>query len=931
MSAYLKHLITATVLLGTSLITFQASAQMINGHITDAVTGEPMTGATIHLKESGNTTYAQLDGKFSFKNLKPGHYSVEVSYINYKAFSEEISVNANKTSSIEIKLEPKADEMTGVVVATSGSGSEKNTRTLEKNSNQLVNIVSSRTMELSPDITVANVLQRVSGVTIERNSAGEGRYPIIRGMDKRYINTLVNGIKIPSPDNKSRFIPLDLFPSEILQRLEVSKSLTPSMEGDAIGGTINLVMKDAPVEKLLQANVSIGYNNIFNDQPFLYFDKSSMNKRSPNEINGPTYAAKESEFPLDHLNYSEKSHPINSTFGLTVGDRFGKNKKFGAILSGSYQSQYRGTKTSVYTTATTPNVDDIPAFEYLRDRKYSLYSQRLGLIGNLDYKINDRNKISLNNTFVKLNDFQVRQSIDTTNAINQTLSYASRTTWQYQSIYNSTLHGVHSLSSTAAVDWSAVYSIAKNSMPDQTSFSHGGLSVDRTGSKVELQGDDILSAMTRTWTKNSDKDLSFYLNFTKQTNLFKHAFELKIGGLYTDRHRDNFFNSYTLNPLRIAGANQLYTTVDNAQFTFNGSDPVAQLNGNNYTFSEDILAGYAQGKWKLSSKLEALGGARVENTKQNYNTELPPTANYKYGKITYTDILPSAQLKYSLDKNQAFRISYYRGIARPQFAELIPDGPADYELFKQIGNPQSLEHSVADNYDLRYEFFPASADQILMGVFYKRIQDPIELSVRKFGYNTQVLEPVNIGSSATNYGFEAVFTKYFGAFGISANYTFTNSSITNDSMLYKYRDPALGITDKYVSETRPLEGQAKHIANLSVLYKNPKIGLDAQVAFVYTGERLAQLNTYAGLHYWLEPTAQLDLSFEKRIMRKFSLYGKITNLTNTPIVWSIHQSYDVYLEKTNVPLAGQTDPAHKIIVEKDYFKTSFLFGFRYKL
>jgi outer membrane receptor protein involved in Fe transport len=190
--------------------------------------------------------------------------------------------------------------------------------------------------------------------------------------------------------------------------------------------------------------------------------------------------------------------------------------------------------------------------------------------------------------------------------------------------------------------------------------------------------------------------------------------------------------------------------------------------------------------------------------------------------------------------------------------------------------------------------------------------------------------PVNIGAAATNYGFEAVYTKYFGSFGVSANYTYTQSKITNDSMLYKYKDPTLGVTDKYISETRPLQGQSNHIGNLSVLYKNPKSGFDAQVAFVYTGERLAILNTYSGLHYWLQPTAQVDISFEKRIKQKFSLYGKINNLTNTPAVTSIHQSYNNYLAKTNVPLNLQTDPENKIIVQKDYFKTSFLLGLRYK-
>ena len=81
----------------------------------------------------------------------------------------------------------------------------------------------------SPDLTVAGILKRISGVTIEQDNAGNGQYVILRGMDKRYNYTLVNGIKIPSPDRENRYIPLDIFPSELLQRLEVFKTLTPSM------------------------------------------------------------------------------------------------------------------------------------------------------------------------------------------------------------------------------------------------------------------------------------------------------------------------------------------------------------------------------------------------------------------------------------------------------------------------------------------------------------------------------------------------------------------------------------------------------------------------------------------------------------------------------------------------------------------------------
>ena len=929
-----KFKISASILV-LIFCSFISNAQSIKGKVVDNTTQESLIGAAVKINGTKFIAYVGLDGTYKFNKIPAGIYELSVVYSGYKNSTAEKSIRivGNETKKVDFILSPDTFELKNITIS-SDRGNDKGARAIEKNANQLLNVLSAKTIQLLPDITVANALQRVSGVTIEKNSSGEARYPIIRGMEKRYINTLVNGIKIPSPDNKSRFIPLDLFPSELLERLEVSKTLTPSMEGDAIGGTINLVMKDAPEKELLNINFSGGYNNIFDKQDYLKFNTGSINSKSPAELKGASYTATEADFSKEPLKYSKNTAPINSTIGITYGNRFGKSKKFGIVVSTSYQDQFKGTNSFLFTPTTSPNINNTPQFETLRQRQYSSESKRLGFTSKLDYKINSKNNISLFTTYVKMNDYQVRQSIDTTAAINQTLSYESRSTVQNQSIFNATLQGIHKLSPNLTFDWSGVYSVANNAIPDQTTFSHGGLSVgsSTTGGTATLSGPDILSTMSRIWMRNEDKDIALYYNLTQKTHLLNKDLELKIGGLYRNKARINFYNSYTLNPLLSnTGGNQLFTTIDATVFTFKGLSGSPQLNGNNYTFNEDIADSYIQGKWELSNKIELLGGFRVESTLQKYNTELPLTTAAKYGTISYVDVLPSGQLKYQISNSQAFRLSYYKALTRPQFSELIPDGPDDYEIFKQIGNPANLKHSISNNYDLRYELFPGSTDQILLGAFYKDIQDPIELAVVKVGYNSQNFQPINIGK-ATNYGLEAVVVKYIRSFGISANYTYTQSKVTNDNMLYKYYDPILRITDKVVSETRPLQGQANHVGNLSLMYKNAKIGFDAQIAYVYTGERLSILNAYSGLHYYIQPTQQMDVSFQKRIAKNFSFYGKINNLTNTPIITSIHQSYLDYLSLSGSRAIGnQTDPNNKIIVQKDYYKTSFNFGFRYKL
>ena len=105
-----------------------------------------------------------------------------------------------------------------------------------------------------------------------------------------------------------------------------------------------------------------------------------------------------------------------------------------------------------------------------------------------------------------------------------------------------------------------------------------------------------------------------------------------------------------------------------------------------------------------------------------------------------------------------------------------------------------------------------------------------------------------------------------------------------------------------------------------------------QVAMVYTGERVSLVSPYYGLDYWQAPTTQLDISFEKRIVKRLSVYGKINNLTNTPYILQLHQSYDAYLTNSGArPLSLQTDASQKIIVQKDFYKAAYLFGIRFKM
>ncbi len=189
-----------------------ASATKIKGHVYDKQTGEAIVGATVMLENPKRITNTGLDGTFEFKGVAAGPARISVSYITYKTITKSIVVLKEDNDHLKFYLESDSKSLDDVTIKTNAvSATDQGARRLEKNATQVMNIVSGRAIEISPDLTVANVMQRVSGVSIERNSNGDGQYAILRGMDKRYNYTLVNGVKIPSPDNKYRYVPLIFF------------------------------------------------------------------------------------------------------------------------------------------------------------------------------------------------------------------------------------------------------------------------------------------------------------------------------------------------------------------------------------------------------------------------------------------------------------------------------------------------------------------------------------------------------------------------------------------------------------------------------------------------------------------------------------------------------------------------------------------------
>jgi outer membrane receptor protein involved in Fe transport len=906
----------------------------IRGKVTDANTGEVLVGVTVQIQQLHQSVMTGLDGSYQLKNVPQGTYTLSATGVSYQPFSQSVDItdkdNGKDRVLIQnIGLQPAhatLQEATVVVGRTSGA-TDAGARQLEKVSDNVVNILSTHQLQLMPDVTVANVLRRVSGVTVDRGDNGEGRYPVIRGMDKRYNYTLVNGIKIPSPDDKNRYVPMDMFPSEMLQRLEVIKSLTPDMEGDAIGGVINMVMKDPPSHLTVNANAAGGYAQPLFDQSFTTYPHGAVNANAPNEIHSASYTPVYTDFTTRNLEFSQKRPLPDGQVGLTLGNRYLDNR-LGVILSGSIQSTNRLTKDQFFDLSPQPDpTQGAPLMTDEQFRTYSTHEDRIGAHAKLDYRLGQHSRISFYTVYIRLNAYQSRMITDTgdnsplgNNVISKDVTYSSRSRGDFQTVYNATLQGQHSIGTHFSIDWSAAYSDAGQKMPDRATLTLHQEFGDTAGQLRPHFALPQIVSMERLWQHNSDQDIAGYLNLHYTLRSGDHSFEIAAGGMARHKDRNNYYVDYEFTPLTAAG----FTNLADAPFrlsTFSTQNP------NIYEAKEDITAGYGSLRWK-NARWNVLAGIRFENTHQTYDqTALSAGTTGKTGDQSYLDPLPSLQVKYQLNQQSALHLAYFSSISRPGFFEIIPyDFPGEY--FDEIGNP-ALKHAKAQNVDLRYELFPGLSDQLLAGAFYKRIEDPIEYVYARPATSESAIEPSNVGT-ATNFGGELVYTHYWNKFGVSANYTYTHSNIPTVYKYY-YTGPS-GATSTLISKDRPLQGQAAHIGNLSLLYKDPKSGIDLQLATIYTGKHIVYLSQYgtptASMDYWQRGTTVLDFSGEKTLGKHFSIYVKLNNLLNTADIIEMYFPPTQNI-KTNFP-----DAAHRsdrTLVEKKKFGQTYLAGIRYHL
>ncbi|MEM6963757.1 MAG: TonB-dependent receptor [Bacteroidota bacterium] len=917
-----KLLIVCTMFLMTNFI----NAQTIIGTIQDATGALP--GVTVAIVGSAKGTTTDIGGQFKLTALKAGAYTLQFSFIGYKTIEKTVSVTDNgKTDLGVINLEPASESLAEVVVNGTYLPSQMAALNMQKKAPGIMNVLASDAIGKLPDRNAAEAVQRIQGVSIERDH-GEGRYVIVRGTPIKWNANLINGNRLPASEGTSndaggdRAVPLDIFPSEMIQFVQLSKAITPDMEGDAIGGSVNFITRTAPAERTFSVSLAGGING---------------------QAQAGTYNG-----------------------SVLYGDRF-LGGKLGLIASAAIWD--RSWATDNYEVAYNAQLEGEQQFSIsdLELRDYIGRRSTLGFNLGAEYNLSEDNKIFVRGIY---SDFQDNESArehiyqfpvgDTTNMGTATLR--TRNGIQRIQLQGGELGGEHQLNSKFAMNWkvSTYQTELTNgtlSGPEDYNDSYqmavfnqavefGGISEDGykfIGSDHEnIQPNaitaydpdaTILGLMYAFQQRSLERDIVGQLDFTYNAT---DALMLKFGGKYRSKYREGGapltislpgaalgipdapitpISTLTTEAFPTKGGfltelgenyeNILrdHITLDqlhnmfSADFKENaGMIDIVQDEESTaaaasfYDGNENVLAGYIMADFTISEQLKLIGGVRHEMTMLEYNGNQVDSfgiSNVSNNNTTHA-FLPMFHIKYSPNDNANIRLAYTRTFARPDFGSLNPGTTVD-EINRIIvrGNPL-LESTFANNFDLMAEYYFDNVGVVSGGVFYKQITNDIFNSTNLEnidGLLYSVVEPRNLEQGYLA-GFEVGISKRldflpgaWSGLGIDANYTYTDSEVD----VPNFNVTGDGAIEK-TTTAQKLPSQADHIFNASIFYE--KYGLLARLAANYKGSYIVSFSDFGPEHNrYYGSNLTLDFSAAYKISNKVRIFAEVNNLTNAPLYY----------------------------------------------
>ena len=858
-------LFIAALVLVSGLGQAQTGSGIIVGTVTGP-TGDALANVNVSVTGTNLSATTELSGSYRLVSVPVGERTVVFSYIGMGATTATVTVVAGQPVTSDVRLSySEAIEVSGSPLL---QGQAKALNTQQQATN-ITNVVSSDQMSNFPDLNAAEATQRIPAVSLLRDQ-GEGRYVLVRGTEPRLNSTTINGERLPASEGDTRNIALDTIPAELLEAIQVSKALTPDMDGDSIGGTVDLVTKRAPLQGSTQVSLGGGYTAIAEDAIGLA--------------------------------------------AFTLGRRFDEGKT-GLLISLSATQRNAGSDDF------EPQYDDGDLDE-LQIRDYTFTRDRYGATLSLDRQLGFDSEFFVRALWDEYSDDELRRAkADVVG--DDAIEWALRDREQNSRILSFTAGG-NNLVGETVINYRVAWNQSREETPDQLTsvFVQEDVEFDPNVSPGFIDPDNIqANPLNEDYTLAMFDSMESQGKFAEEEDLVG-AIDV-TGGFYRDSGFSGLWKAGA--KVRFKDKSQNYEVYDyeseddlfmsdytddwtpdtpfiDGRYTFGpfvSPDEMRALLASgalegeknieedlvDYSTSEDMLAAYAMGEFDISSKLTLLAGLRAERTDTTFNafeliydeegepSELIPTE----GEKSDTQWLPMVHLKYKLGDSSYLRAAVTRTFSRPNFGDQAPyqlTNEEDREI--EMGNPD-LEYTTSWNYDLLFEQYLPSVGILSAGIFYKQLNDNIYISTYKQdidGEEWDVEQPLN-AESAWLRGFEVALQRRFGAFGIYFNYTYADSESS-----YPSRE-----------DTR-LPGQSEHVGNLALSLEVG--GFSGRIALNYNGSSLFEVGEDPATDQYVDDHMQLDFSAQQRLGKTVSIYLEAVNLTDEP--------YRVYEGTSDRPL-----------------------------
>ena len=797
----------AQLFFGTYLLA-QTSKGIVAGRVVDSG-GGVLKGAKIELQPGEIQRVSDEQGEFFVTGVDAGSYTVKISYVGLETYSSSMEVRAGDVARVDAVLKVVAASESVIVTAERAAG-EAEAINRERTADNVLQVLPNEVIRSLPNANMADAIGRLPSVTLERDE-GEGKYVQIRGTEPRLTNVTIDGVNVPSPESGIRQIKLDTIPADLVESVEINKTLQANQDGDGIGGSVNLVTKTAGERPTISLSGMGGYTPIVNGRGV-----------------------------------------VETT--ATVGQRFGTQKRFGILVGGSYDWNGRG----IDDIEPTPDLaaDGSRTFDSIDLREYRYHRSRWGLGASADYKLGEGSSLYARLLYSDFKNFGDRWAYGLNNGDTPGFNVSNRV--PDYAIGSLLVGGKHVLSSSwVAWDLSVSRSRQLNASGNEGAKFKTNDTFDADfpgGSTCAFDAAATTSKYRPQWTPscfeeaynpaNFDLDnvattngLTAQLNlqataaYGKRYHLGSHTAAFEFGGKFRNAHKfdnsyttvfdanssaalaqfvghfsnKNFYDgSYPFGPAADWSQVKAYFLANPGNFSVDADpgDPDNGQGGNpaNFGLTEKVSAGYLMNTIDFS-RIRIVAGVRFEGT--NLDTVswdstagpilpdgVPRGALTAKANGSYLKVLPSASIRFALTNETNLRLAYGRGLSRPDpqsIAQALTIDNSASPVLVSLGNP-SLKPETADNVDVLIEHYLNPFGAIQAGFFYKNLNDPIvtqTVQASSFpgqtGTDFRISQPINAGS-AWVYGFEASYIQhltflpgFFRGFGISANYGYTNS------------------------------------------------------------------------------------------------------------------------------------------------------------